>query len=80
MTQIIGRKREREILSQILTSKKAEFIAVYGRRRVGKTFIIEQFFSHADIYFECTGIKDGNMHDQFDYETVDPNRFVGGVK
>lgn len=64
MTQIIGRKREREILNQILTSKKAEFIAVYGRRRVGKTFIIEQFFSHADVYFECTGIKDGNMHDQ----------------
>lgn len=41
---IIGRKRELEILENTLTSSSAEFIALYGRRRVGKTYLIKQFF------------------------------------
>ena len=41
---IIGRKTEQNILTDIFNSKKAEFVAVYGRRRVGKTYLIEQFF------------------------------------
>jgi uncharacterized protein len=34
---IIGRKEELRILEQMLSSNKPEFLAVYGRRRVGKT-------------------------------------------
>ncbi len=37
---IVGRKKELEILNHIRHSKRAEFVAVHGRRRVGKTFLI----------------------------------------
>ena len=39
---IIGRHEEQDILRTCVASDKAEFIAVYGRRRVGKTFFIRQ--------------------------------------
>ncbi len=41
---IIGRKNELEILDRLYTSPKSEFLIVYGRRRVGKTFLIDQKF------------------------------------
>jgi predicted AAA+ superfamily ATPase len=41
---IIGRKNELEILERLYTSHKSEFLIVYGRRRVGKTFLIDQRF------------------------------------
>lgn len=37
---------------------------IYGRRRIGKTYLIQNTFSNKNIYFECSGVKDGNMHDQ----------------
>ena len=64
MKNIIGRRREIFALNQILSSKKAEFVAVYGRRRVGKTYLIQQTLSHKEVYMECTGLKDGNLHTQ----------------
>ena len=36
---IIGRKREQEILQKCIDSENAEFVAIYGRRRVGKTYL-----------------------------------------
>ena len=44
--QIIGRKNEQAILEDVLKSKKAEFIALYGRRRIGKTYLIDNFFAN----------------------------------
>ena len=41
---IIGRKAEQEILRQRIESNSPELIAIYGRRRVGKTFLVRQFF------------------------------------
>ena len=41
-TSIIGRQKEIERLKKYLASDKSEFIAVYGRRRVGKTFLIKE--------------------------------------
>jgi len=41
---IIGRKREQEILQNCLVSDKSEFIVLYGRRRVGKTYLVREFF------------------------------------
>lgn len=55
---IIGRKKELEQLEKAVDSSSSEFIAVYGRRRVGKTFLISSFFKDKGIYFEFTGIKD----------------------
>jgi AAA+ ATPase superfamily predicted ATPase len=57
---IIGREKETAILEDKLSSQSAEFIAVYGRRRVGKTYLIKQFFSKRDVVlFEQTGLNKG---------------------
>ena len=56
---IIGRLNEQRRLEQIYNSGKNEFLAVYGRRRVGKTYLIKQFFNNQfDFYF--TGIYQGS--------------------
>lgn len=50
--QIIGRTHEQEILKNCINSNKSELIAVYGRRRVGKTFLIKNYFKQKfDFYF-----------------------------
>lgn len=41
--KIIGRVREQDLLKDLISSKKSEFIAVYGRRMVGKTYLIKNF-------------------------------------
>lgn len=66
---IIGRKNEINILESLYKSKKSEFVAVYGRRRVGKTFLIRELFKNR-LTFYHTGLSpfdryDGNlMHNQ----------------
>ena len=40
MCEIIGRKYEIAELKRYYNSGRAEFVAIYGRRRVGKTFLI----------------------------------------
>lgn len=44
MEQIIGRKKEIELLTEYYHSGKAEFVAVYGRRRIGKTYLVRNLF------------------------------------
>ncbi len=61
---IVGRKNEIELLEQIVASKQAEFVAVHGRRRIGKTYLIQQVLSKTAVYMGCSGIKDGSMQDQ----------------
>ncbi len=60
---LIGREPEIEKLNRILVSGEAEFLAVYGRRRVGKTFLIKQYLKD-HIVFNITGIKDGKTKQQ----------------
>ena len=55
--RIVGRKREKDALMNCLNSKKPEFLVVYGRRRVGKTFLIREFF-HKQFSFYATGLTD----------------------
>lgn len=61
MQPIIGRKLELEKLKNVLNSKKAEFMAIYGRRRVGKTYLVSNFFGNKGVFFELTGLKNGNL-------------------
>lgn len=62
---IVGREKEISTLQNKLLSQLAEFIAIYGRRRVGKTYLIKQFFSkHVKILFEQTGINNGTLQEQ----------------
>ncbi|MDT8413442.1 MAG: ATP-binding protein [Vicingaceae bacterium] len=63
MTKIVGRKYEIEILQESLKSSNSELIAVYGRRRVGKTFLIREIYAN-QIKFEVTGLYQGELSDQ----------------
>lgn len=49
---LIGREFEIKLIQKYCESPKAELVAVYGRRRVGKTFLIKQYFGNQfDFYF-----------------------------
>src|SRR5690606_7506129 len=67
---IAGREEEKSILQEAIDSPKAELIAVYGRRRIGKTFLIRTYFKDK-ISFELSGSKDANMETQlFNFSTT----------
>lgn len=51
---IIGRKEEIKILDSLLASNQPELLAIYGRRRVGKTFLIRNHYA-AELKFTCSG-------------------------
>lgn len=53
---IIGRNEEKKTLNELLHSKRPEFVAVYGRRRVGKTYLIKEFFGEK-FSFYTTGVN-----------------------
>lgn len=61
--ELIGRDKEKEMLERYLASNQPEFIAVYGRRRVGKTFLISETLK-GRIDFDMTGVIDGSKEDQ----------------
>lgn len=65
-TKIIGREEEIDVLEKCYTSDTPEFLAIYGRRRVGKTFLIRSFFSKKKniVFLDVTGMQDGNMFEQ----------------
>ena len=44
MERLIGRKHESEELSRVMSSGRSEFVILYGRRRIGKTFLVRRFF------------------------------------
>ena len=46
MNTIIGRHKELQILKELSESRKSEFLAVYGRRRIGKTFLVREAFNN----------------------------------
>lgn len=51
---LIGRDKEKQILTNALTEEYSQFIAVYGRRRVGKTFLIREAYEYK-FHFQFTG-------------------------
>lgn len=81
-SKIIGRKEEIHTLKEMLSSKQAEFLAIYGRRRVGKTFLIRNFFEQEEvIFFDVTGSKDGPMRDQVKHFIIQIGKiFYKGAK
>ena len=60
---IIGRKEEQHILHSAVQSENSEFVAVYGRRRVGKTYLIRETFGYK-FTFQHTGLAKGNTKEQ----------------
>jgi len=64
MISIIDRSPELELLGKFYQAERAQLLAVYGRRRIGKTFLINEFFRDKGLYFELTGIKDVSVKTQ----------------
>lgn len=60
---MIGRTPEKQVLLNALESDKSEFVAVYGRRRVGKTYLIRETFDYR-FTFQHTGLAKGRTKDQ----------------
>ena len=56
---MIGREEETKTLEALLRSNKPEFLALYGRRRVGKTYLIREFFKNT-FSFYATGVLRGD--------------------
>lgn len=52
---LIGRKEELRELNDAFKSEYSEFVAVYGRRRVGKTFLVREAFNY-EFTFQHTGV------------------------
>ncbi|MDR1610982.1 MAG: ATP-binding protein [Candidatus Symbiothrix sp.] len=65
MNEIVGRKKEIELLKRIVESEEPEFVAVYGRRRVGKTFLIKQFFKNKFTFY-FSGSENSTMKTQLE--------------
>jgi uncharacterized protein len=63
--KIVGRKNELETLDRVFNSNKSEFIILYGRRRVGKTFLINQRFGE-HFTFRMTAIGNATLEQQLD--------------
>ena len=60
---LIGREKEQEYLRSAFQADRSRFIAVYGRRRVGKTFLIRETFDYS-FTFEHAGLAKGKYRDQ----------------
>jgi hypothetical protein len=63
LQKIIGRKDEIAKLENIVSSDHAELVAVYGRRRIGKTYLIKEFFNEKFDYY-ATSIFGGTKEDE----------------
>ncbi len=67
---LIAREEELRILENCYTSNQPEFVVLYGRRRVGKTYLIRHYFADKEVtFFNATGSKDGYMAEQIRHFT-----------
>lgn len=73
---LIGRENEIEILKRSYESNEPEFIALYGRRRVGKTFLVRQLFRD-NMTFYLTGIYKGSLKEQLDNFSMQMEAYFG---
>lgn len=77
MTQLVGRKEEQKLIEGLLQSSKSEFLAIYGRRRVGKTFLVRETLSCRGDYFELTGSHSASMQSQLKNFNIELSKFAG---
>ena len=60
--EAVGRTREKDLLKKLEDEKKSHFVAIYGRRRIGKTFLIRNYFKTFNFYH--TGIANVDTSNQ----------------
>jgi AAA+ ATPase superfamily predicted ATPase len=71
----IGREKEKKILHEALGSLEAEMVAIIGRRRIGKTFLIKETYKD-QIVFEITGLQNGPLEEQLENFTFILGRYA----
>lgn len=76
---MIGREREREELERLYLSEESEFLAVYGRRRVGKTYLIRETFE-GRFAFSHTGLANKTKRFQLKHFQNSLNEYGGEVE
>jgi hypothetical protein len=72
--EIVGRENEIVILHKLLMSKKPELLAIYGRRRIGKTYLIKTYYKE-NLSFSCSGQFKGKTQEQLINFTEQLNTF-----
>ena len=65
MDKLIGREQEIRWLKEYTSSGRPEFVAIYGRRRVGKTYLVNRLFERK-LAFSMTGVIDGTADEQME--------------
>ena len=59
---MIGRIEEKKLLKSLYSEEESQFIAVFGRRRIGKTYLIRESFGYS-FTFEHTGISNISLEE-----------------
>lgn len=62
---MVGRELERNALLRAYSKRESQFVAVYGRRRVGKTYLVRKTFGNQFAFYH-TGVFDGSYREQLD--------------
>lgn len=57
---MIGRVKEKKFLLSLLNEEEPQFVAVFGRRRIGKTYLVRESFEH-EFTFQHTGISNNSI-------------------
>ena len=63
--EVAGREEEIELLQNALLSDRSEFLAMYGRRRIGKTYLIRQVYQK-QMTFDCSGLNEQMLPQQLE--------------
>lgn len=63
MEDLFGRGKEKKYLTDLVQSAQPEFIAVYGRRRVGKTYLVRRYFDDKFAFY-VSGVLNGTTEEQ----------------
>ena len=62
---MVGRNEEIKLLKKAYESQYSEFVTVYGRRRIGKTFLVNEVFGYK-FAFHVAGVKGGKKREQLE--------------
>jgi AAA+ ATPase superfamily predicted ATPase len=80
LDKIFGRDQEIKILDTVYDAPEAQFLAIYGRRRIGKTYLINHYFQSKGYYFEFTGVKDASLQVQLtNFQIAFSEAFFHGI-
>ncbi len=67
---LIGRKKEQKEFMRLYNSDESEMVVVYGRRRVGKTYLVNQVFAETGFTFKVTGLYKSKLPRQLENFTL----------